>query len=246
MRPFILLSLTILPITPGALFAQDPLTQIGGTLKPLLVGIVPETLYQKSENWGHQAMIPVAVKWRGVKPRITKSLRNHGEWKRLNITAQDLKRTLDLRIYDVKNISSERQTFKVHLEFQMGVHYEQQNWANGARLWSGSVRARAQIKLDMDCEDTLKVEFDKNSLPDFIFRMRVVGAKVHYDKLVIEHINGIGGDGAKIIGKTVHEVMKQWRPSIERDVLAKASAAIVKAADTREIRVGFGRLLKTK
>ena len=31
-------------------------------------------------------------------------------------------------------------------------------------------------------------------------------------------------------------LMKQWRPSIERDLLAKANAAIVKTADTREIR----------
>jgi hypothetical protein len=40
--------------------------------------------------------------------------------------------------------------------------------------------------------------------------------------------------------------MKQWKPSIERDLLDKASAAIVKSADTREIRVGFGGLLASK
>ena len=153
---------------------------------------------------------------------------------------------MDLKVYDVKNINAETQTFKVFLTFQMGVYYDQQNWESGVRLWSGSVRARTQLKLDMDCENTLRIVDTKNVLPDFIFRLRVTGAQVHYDDLVVEHINGIGGDGAKVIGKAAHGSMKQWRPSIERDLLAKASAAIVKAADTREIRLGFGGLLKGK
>ena len=51
---------------------------------------------------------------------------------------------------------------------------------------------------------------------------------------------------ALLIGQAVHRRMERWRPSIERDLLAKANDAIVKAADTREIRVGFSGLLKAK
>jgi hypothetical protein len=40
--------------------------------------------------------------------------------------------------------------------------------------------------------------------------------------------------------------MKQWHPHVERDLLAKANAAIVKAADTREVRLSLGNLLKSK
>ena len=108
------------------------------------------------------------------------------------------------------------------------------------------MRARAQVKFNLDCENTLRVETDKNFLPEFVLRMRVIGATVNYDKLTFEHVNGIGGDGAKVIGGAAHKVMNKWRPSIERDLLAKANAAIVKAADTREIRFGFGSLLKSK
>src|SRR5260370_40940500 len=115
-----------------------------------------------------------------------------------------------------------------------------------ARGSGAAASAPAPSFADMDCENTLRVEFDKNGLPDFILRMRVTGAKLHYDKLVVEHINGIGGDAAKLIGDAAHRCMNQWRPSIERDLLAKANAAVVKAADTREIRVGFGGLIKTK
>src|SRR5690349_1545795 len=112
----------------------------------------------------------------------------------------------------------------------MGVEYEQQNWANGVRLWSGSVRARAQVKCDMDCENIIRVDLDKG-LPDFIIRMRVTSAKVSYDKLVVEHINGIGGTGAKVIGEAMHRAIDRWRPSLERDLLTRAGEAVVRAGD---------------
>lgn len=239
---------TILLACPLDVFAQgeDPYQPLAHALKPILIKAMPATLHENIDNWDHQVMVPVGLKWRGIRPEVTKSLRNHGEWKKLKITAHDLPRTLDLKITDVKSVDAEKQSFKVFLTFEMGVEYEQQNWESGARLWSGSVRARAQMKLDMDCENTLRVELDKNNLPDFILRIRVTGAKVHYDKLVVEHINGIGGDGAKLVGEAAHRIMNKRRPSIEHDLLAKASAAIVSAADTREIRLGFGGLLKGK
>ncbi|MBI2806217.1 MAG: hypothetical protein HYX68_14645 [Planctomycetes bacterium] len=242
--------LTILLCQPAWLLAQakkdEPLDQLARMVKPLLVSSVPSLLYQRVDNWNHQAMIPVGVKWRGLRPRVTKSLRNHGEWRKMKLTAQNLAGTLDLRIYDVKNITPEKPTFKVFLTFQMGVEYEQQNWANGARLWSGSIRARTQLRVDMDCEDTLRFDTTKGPLPDFVFRLRVTSARVQYDKLVVEHINGIGGDGAKLIGKAAVDTLRRWRPSIERGLLEKAGAAIVKTADTREVRVGFGSLFKAK
>lgn len=226
--------------------ASEPGEPLAKALKPFLIKAMPAKLYEKVENWDHQVMVPVGLKWRGIKPKISKSLRNDGEWRKTIISTRNLDKTLQLRIYDVKNVNAEKQTFKVHLEFQMEVYYDQQNWESGLRLWSGSVRARTQLKLDMDCENTLRVEFDKNNLPDFILRLRVTDAKVAYDDLVVEHINGIGGDAAKLIGKSFHKNLNRLRPGIERDLLDKASKAIVKTADTREIRVGFGGLMKAK
>ena len=245
-------SVLLVLTSPLALFAQtpskkdEPYDQLAKAFKPVLIAAMPATLYEKSENWGHTVMVPAGLRWQGIRPEVTKSPREHGEWKKLIITTRNLPATMDIKIYDVRTIDAEKQMFKVFLTFQMGVDYDQQNWESGARLWSGSVRARAQIKLDMECENTLRVEFDKNNLPDFILRMRVVAARLNYDDPVVEHINGIGGEGAKIIGKAALRAMKQWRPSIERDLLAKANAAIVKTADTREIRLGFGGLVKAK
>jgi len=230
-----------------ALDAQAPADGDGlaKALKPVLIHALPAVLYEKKDNWGHQANVP-ALKWDRLKPKVQETKRNHGLWKSLVITAQDLPRTLDLKISDIKNVDAEKQTFKVFFTFQMGVRYDHQTWQNGARLWSGSVQARAQVKADLECENILRVEIDKNGLPDFILRLRVTKANVRYDNFVVEHINGVGGSAAKLIGNAVRDCLHQWKPSIERDLLAKASAAIVKTADTREIRLGFGSLLKSK
>jgi hypothetical protein len=244
--------LTLLLPGSSLLFAQPqaqidaPYNQVAQSLKPHLVKLIPATLHEKTENWGHQVMTPVGLKWSGARPRVTRSPRNHGEWRKLVISAQDLPRTLDLRIYDVKNAGADKQTYKVFLTFQMGVYYDQQNWESGVRLWSGSVVARAQVKVDMVCENTLRMELGKNSLPEFVVRLRVTSAKLSYDKLVFEHAAGIGGDGAKVLGKTAHNFVTRARPSFERDILARAGDAIVKTADTKELRVGFGGLSKSK
>jgi hypothetical protein len=250
-RPFLAFA-TISLIGAPALFGQTPpnteaaYNQLAQSFKPVIIGALPTPLYEKIDNWGHQASVPVGVKWEGLRPEIQRSPRNHGEWRKVRITGQNLQRTLDMKVSNVKNIDADKQTFKAFLTMQMGVSYEQQNWQSGLRLWSGSVQARAQIKAELDCENTLKLELDKNGLPDFVLRLRVTNAKLTYDKLVFEHVNGIGGDGAKLIGKAAHEALKRWRPSIERDLLKRANDAIVKAADTKEIRFGFGSLLKTK
>ena len=115
----------------------------------------------------------------------------------------------------------------------------------GIRLWSAGVRARLRVKAHLECENIIRLEEKpKSFLPDIVFRLRVTKAKVGYDDLVVEHIAGIGGTAAKVLGETFHDAMNQWRPSIERKLLERASAAIVKAADTKEVRIGLSGLFK--
>src|SRR4051794_5568886 len=104
-RPFLLavptVAMLLLTVTP-ALFAQSasadaPIEQLGEVIKPMLIRAIPQNLYSNGDNWGHQANVPVGLKWSGLKARVQTSLRNHGEWKRTFITTQDLKRTLDLK-----------------------------------------------------------------------------------------------------------------------------------------------------
>ena len=229
--------------------AQQPenLAQLSQALKPLLVQALPPVLYEKHDNWGHTTMVAHAIHWRGLRPEIKKTPRNDGTWRHIEISVRNPKQTVAIRMYGLKNINDEKQTFKTDLGFACNVEYDQQNWESGIRLWSGSVRARLRVMARLDCENTIRAEPKAGSfLPDIVFRLRVTKAQVAYDDLVVEHVAGIGGTAAKVIGETFHDAMNQWKPSIERNLLEKANAAIVKAADTREVRIGLSGLFKEK
>jgi len=228
--------------------AQQPesLEELSKTLKPLLTEAIPQVLYEKEDNWGHTSM-GHRVTFHGLRPEFEKAPRNDGTWKKMKISLRNPKQTLDIRMYGLKSIDEEKQVFKTDISFMCTVDYDQQNWENGWRLWSGGVRARFRVKAKMDCENTIRVETkEKSPLPDVVFRLRVTQAKVDYDQLVVEHIAGMGGTAAKIIGETFHDALHQWKPSVERKLLERASSAVVKAADTKEIRIGLSGLFKEK
>jgi hypothetical protein len=83
-------------------------------------------------------------------------------------------------------------------------------------------------------------------LPDILVRVRLLRSEVGYDNMVVEHIAGVGGTGARLAGEALRGTLKQFHPSLERDLLARANAALVARADTREFRVAVGDLLKLK
>lgn len=242
-----LFAATALGLGPAPAQQPENLAELSKALKPLLAEALPTVLYEKHDNWGHQKMTTHAIHWHGLRPERKKTLRNDGVWKHIEITVRNPKQTADIRMYGLKRVNDEKQTFKTDLGFGCNVEYDQQNWESGIRLWSGSIRARLRVKAHLVCENIIRTEAKPGSfLPDIVFRLRVTKAQVGYDDLVVEHIAGIGGTAAKIIGETFHDAMNQWKPSIERNLIDKANAAIVKAADTKEVRIGLSRLFKEK
>ncbi len=234
-------------LSPAPAQQPDNLAQLAQALKPLLIDALPEVLYEKEDNWGNTRMVTHAIRWHGLRPEFTKSPRNDGAWKRIKITARNPKQNVDVRMYGMKRISDEKQSFQTDLAFVCAVDYEQQNWEAGVRLWSGSVRARLRVKAHLECESLLRMEPKEGSfLPDIVFRLRVTKAGVGYDDLVVEHIAGLGGSAAKVLGETFHDAINQWKPSIERKLLERGRAAILKAADTKEVRIGLSGLFKEK
>src|SRR5262249_4897420 len=136
--------------------------------------------------------------------------------------------------------------FTLFLSFDSRVDYTHQKWDKGAKLWDSSVQARMRVKLTLNCEITTRLEPGGSVLPDAIFRFRVTKADLQYDHLIVEHIAGIGGTGAKLLGDAAPRMIHDMKPNLERDLLAKADAAIVKAGDTKEVRVRVSDLFKKK
>ena len=186
-----------------------------------------------------------ALGWDGLKSRVVKTPKNDGTWRKIRVEARNWPACLKIKVLDVRQVDAERMTFKIYLSMQAAVEFEQQNWENGIRLYSGSARARFRLHSVLDCENTMTLD-TTGVLPDLVLRMRVTSAVVKYDDLVVEHFAGFGGTAARLVGEMIHESVNQWRPSLEQKLLERANKSIVRAAGTREVRIGFGKLMPRK
>jgi hypothetical protein len=215
-------------------------------LRQYLVEHLPAILHEDSSNWGHQKLVTRGIEWKGKGnpiPQAQKKYKNQGIWRKTRVTVLTPMETLVLQVRDVVQAGPDRRTFNTVLGVDLRFEAEQQNWRAGVRTYSGSFRARARVTLFLSCEATTKLEKGNGLIPDIVFRMRVLSSNIYYDHLVTEHVLGIGGDMAEWIGDAGHSLLKHLKPSVERNLLQKANAAIVRAADTKEVRVSLGSWL---
>jgi hypothetical protein len=223
---------------------------LAGTFRALLVEHAPHVLYEAAPGWGQTARVAHGLKWTGkhvpLRPEVTYGEKNDGKWRRIRVTADNLADTLIFDIRRVRNPQPGRMTFEVFISFDAHVDYEQQDWDAGVRLYSGEARARLRVKLRLGCEAVTRLEPNGSLLPDAFFRLRVTRADLRYDNLVVEHVAGVGGEAAKVLGDAVKGGLSDWHPSLERDLLTRANAAIVKAGDTREVRLSLVSLFNSK
>ncbi len=220
---------------------------LAGVLRGAMLKFLPEPLYEASPGWGHQRLVANQLKWEGdilpLKPKIYKTLKNDGVWKKIRLTGLNLPDTLVLDLRQLQKPQPEQLGFEVFISFDARLNYDHEIWDAGTRLYAGSVTARFRAKLLLRCEATIKLDASKSLLlPDAIFRLHATGATLTYDNLVFEHVAGFGGTGAKLLGKTFHNILRDFNPDLERRMLDRAASAIVKAADTKEVRVSFAKV----
>lgn len=242
-----------LPPRPGAGAPTVPGTgspeALAANLRTLLLQNIPDPLYEASPNWGHTTR-GRKLKFKGqglrVHPAAVTVDKNDGTWRKIRFTALNPAHNLTLEVRNVQRPDEGRMLFDAYVSFDARVEFQQQIWESGIRLYSGSTRARMRVRALLQCEVTSRFEKSKGLIPDLVFRMRVVRSSLHYDNLVVEHIAGVGGEAARILGEALRDAMRQLHPSLERDLFEKANAAIVKAGDTKEIRVSVTSLLTGK
>jgi hypothetical protein len=233
------------------LFDRDSVDALAGSLRGHLVRNLPPVLYEAAPGWGEQKLVPNGIEWKGqgfkVRPKVQETHKNHGTWTAVRIaTAGNLADSLVFDLRNVQNPEPGRLTFDVFLSFDGRIDCNQQVWRSGVRVHSGSYRARFRAKLLLRCEVTARLEPGKQWLPDAVVRLRATGAHLAYDNVAVEHAAGVGGELANLLGEAVKGGLRQWHPSLERALLAKADAAIVQAADTKDVRVSLGKLLSGK
>jgi hypothetical protein len=217
---------------------------LAGSLRGYLVRAMPEPLYETAPRWGETRPGADGLKWRGLRPEVQYRPRNHGKWRRLRVHAVNPADTL---IFDIRNLDHPepgRLLFTVFLSFDARVDYEQENWRKGIRFYHGSARARFRVKATLDCEAIFRLEDGSLLLlPDAVFRLRVVRADVGYDNFEAEHLAGLGGELAELLGDAVRGGLRRWHPDLERNLLTRLNSAIEQSADTKEVRLSVSKLL---
>jgi hypothetical protein len=180
---------------------------------------------------------------RDMDLEINHEPRNDGVWRRIRVEAVNPADTL---VFDIRNLTTTgdgRVAFQLFVAMDIKFQIVQQRWISGLKLLDAEARGSARVRLTLDCTAASRIEAP-NLLPELVFELKVEKADLGYENLKLEHIAGIGGDAAQMIGETAHSLLNQWRPSIERDLLAKANAAIVKAGEQKEVRLSLSKLVK--
>jgi hypothetical protein len=241
--------LLLLAATAAAQPPAAPPESLSGPLRAALLACLPDPLHQSSPGWG-QTKDVTGIKWRGqglhVHPEATHSQRNHGTWRKIRVTAIDPEKTFQFELRDLKQADATHLGFTAFAALDVLVEIEKQKWDAGVRLYSGSLRARMHVQLTLD--GTLECRVDAapaGGLPDFVFHLHASRANLTYDHLVVEHAAGLGGTAARLVGELVQDHVHRFHPSVERKLLDRADAAILKAADRREVRVSLSKLFQS-
>jgi hypothetical protein len=235
---------------PSAALGGNSPAELGTSLRGILLSFLPTPLYEDHKHWGGQKEVTRGLKWKGegfdfhAEPQ--RSLKNDGLWWRVKVTAPDVEHSLVFDVRDVQKPEPGKMTFTAFISFGTDIEYERQRWDAGTRLFSTSIRGRARVNLSLRCECISRLEDKGKLLPESVFRLRVTSSDFHYDDVVFEHVAGVGGEAAKLIGEAARANLRIWRPSLEHRLIDKANAAIVKAGDTKEVRIGIGKLFERK
>jgi hypothetical protein len=217
---------------------------LSAALRSYLVKAVPSIDYEKKSGWGTTTRVLTGVKLKDGKGRYAE--KNTGTWKKTRVTSPALAQTLVLVLKDIKEQAPGTFTFSLDLAFPARIDYTQQKWASGVRLYEAIVRARMEVAFALRCEVSVRLEAGKGLFPDAVVHLRVLGSDLKYNKLVVEHVAGLGGAAAKVMGGVILAGIKKRHPSLERHLLEKANAAIVKAGNNKEVRIGLDKVMKMK
>ncbi len=213
-----------------------------------LIKHMSKPLVETHENWDKQREVTVGVKLHHYRLETQRDLRNDGHWHRLKIAARDPENTMMLSLSNMVSAESGRMMFDATISTLVELNFEQQLWKSGTRLLSTETRARATAGVRLQCEATNRFEFKPGTVvPELVLRFRVTHADVFVDRIVVERTLGMNGLPARTIGETVQKLVKRlFQPDLERQLLDRANEAVLKAADTKEIRIGFQKLFPMK
>lgn len=224
--------------------AVPPGAELSAALRNLLLKNLPEPLYEAQKDWGRTVTEKV-IKLPRRQIVIRHGPKNDGHWRKIRVNAMNPRDNLTFELRELASAAAGKLTFRLHAGLPARVVASQEHWESGLRLYDVSVQARARLRVTLDCEASTRVEF-QGFAPDFVATMKVTRAETGFDDLVCEHVGGVGGEAAEIIGDVARGVLKRWKPDFEQRLLEQANQAILKAGQEKEVRLSLSKLFEMK
>jgi hypothetical protein len=227
----------------------EEVAAISKIMRDMALQKMPDPLVKANDGWGKQkeyAMGRVMLRNTGrLPPEAPRVVVNDGLWRRFTVSARDPEKTLAIGITELVRPAADTMLVTINVAMDINFRMEQQLWKRGHRLYSGETRGHCKGAVQLKATVVHKTEFKPGSLiPDVSLKITTTDAKLFYDRLTIDHTAGIEGPDAQAIGDTDIDLVKAVKPDIEKDLLEKGNAAILKAAGTREVKLELDKLMK--
>ena len=218
------------------------------TLRGLMLEHLPDPLVKSNDGWGNQKEFVVGgLMLRNPKkfgPEAPRQMFNDGLWRRITLTGRKPADTLGVGIPELVRPTATTAHLVLDVAMDVDFRVEHQLWKRGLQIYSGETRGhcKAGLKLTADVESKITPKLG-SFLPDVTLVIKATDAKVFYDKVVIDHTAGLDGDDAKKAGDFVLELVKAVKPDLEKQLLDKANASVLKAVGSKEIKVQLDKLI---
>jgi hypothetical protein len=204
---------------------------------------------KSNKGWGKQKEFAVGrVMLRNtnrVGPEMPRELFNDGMWRRFTVTAREPAETLAIGFTEL--VRPAEDTLLVTLDVAMDIDFrmEQQLWKRGLQLYSGETRGHCKGGVQLKAKVVHALVFQPGAfLPEVTLKVTTTEAKLFHDKIAIDHTAGLDGQDAKAVGDLVIDLVKAIKPDLERELLEKGNAAILKAAGSKEIKLQLDKLVQ--
>lgn len=220
---------------------------IAKLMRDMALQKMPTPLVKSDDGWGKQKDFVIGKRMlRNPEkfPDAPTEKFNDGLWRRFTVNARDPEKTLAIGFAEMVRPAADQLDVTLNVALDIDFRMEQQLWIRGRQLYSGETRGHCKSAVQLKAVVKHKTELKPGSLlPEIALKVTTTDAKIFYDGLVIDHTAGLDGEDAKRVGDLVIDLIKKVMPDLERQLLEKGNAAIVKAAGTKEIRLQLDKLM---
>lgn len=224
----------------------DASDNINNLITNLVLESIPHT-YEDDKKWGQQEERWDGVRvWRDgweIKTKRRKKLVNHGKWQKYSATLINPEDEFGIEVNQIRQTEDGKMAFEINFVAHLAIQARHSNWVKGVQLYSISGEGSAKVRLALDCEMKINLDFGEFP-PDVIFIPEVVAADLHVDEFRLDRVSKLGGEFSQQVGKAARKIMDEKIEEREEKLVKKINKQIAKKQD--ELRLSLAEALESE